>query len=108
MRDKLDNKIQPILDKLNAPDKFNVKINLGKGNNIKVALVYDKDLIDRNIISDYILKPLMLHVEESFTGKENITEILMEKYICVDDTIIKTDNEEITDFIKRIYSNFCS
>ncbi|KEI76766.1 hypothetical protein N486_13740 [Clostridium botulinum B2 128] len=102
MRDKLDNKIKPILDKLNAPDKFNVKkINLGKGNNIKVALVYDKDLIDRNIISDYILKPLMLHVEESFTGKENITEILMEKYICVDDTIIKTDNEEITDFIKK-------
>ncbi|NFM01267.1 spore germination protein [Clostridium botulinum] len=102
MRDKLDNKIQPILDKLNAPDKFNVKkINLGKGNNIKVALVYDKDLIDRNIISDYILKPLMLHVEESFTGKENIIEILMEKYICVDDTIIKTDNEEITDFIKK-------
>ncbi|NFJ23476.1 spore germination protein, partial [Clostridium botulinum] len=89
-------------DKLNAPDKFNVKkINLGKGNNIKVALVYDKDLIDRNIISDYILKPLMLHVEESFTGKENIIEILMEKYICVDDTIIKTDNEEITDFIKK-------
>ncbi|ACA53886.1 spore germination protein [Clostridium botulinum] len=102
MRDKLDNKIKPILDKLNAPDKFNVKkINLGKGNNIKVALVYDKDLIDRNIISDYILKPLMLHVEESFTGKENIVEILMEKYICVDDTIIKTDNEEITDFIKK-------
>ncbi|PIH02950.1 spore germination protein [Clostridium combesii] len=102
MRDKLDNKIKPILDKLNAPDKFNVKkINLGKGNNIKVALVYDKDLIDRNIISDYILKPLMLHVEESFTGKENIIEILMEKYICVDDTIIKTDNEEITDFIKK-------
>ncbi|MCS4470499.1 spore germination protein [Clostridium botulinum] len=57
--------------------------------------------MDRNIISDYILKPLMLHVEESFTGKENITEILMEKYICVDDTIIKTDNEEITDFIKK-------
>lgn len=102
MRDKLDDKIKPILDKLNSPDKFNVKkINLGKGNSIKVALVYDKDLIDRNIISDYILKPLMLHVEESFTGKENITEILMEKYICVDDTIIKTDNEEITDFIKK-------
>lgn len=102
MRDKLDDKIKPILDKLNAPDKFNVKkINLGKGNNIKITLVYDKDLIDRNIINDYILKPLMLHVEESFTGKEDITEILMEKYICVDDTILKTDNEEITDFIKK-------
>ncbi|MCR1154719.1 spore germination protein [Clostridium botulinum] len=102
MRDILDDKIKPILDKLNAPDKFNVKkINLGKGNNIKIALVYDKDLIDRNIISDYILKPLMLHIEESFTGKENITEILMEKYICVDDTILKTDNEEITDLIKK-------
>lgn len=102
MRDKLDDKIKPILDKLNAPDKFNVKkINLGKGNNVKIALVYDKDLIDRNIISDYILKPLMLHIEESFTGKENITEILIEKYICVDDTILKTDAEEITDFIKK-------
>ncbi|ACQ52901.1 spore germination protein [Clostridium botulinum] len=102
MRDILDDKIKPILDKLNAPDKFNVKkINLGKGNNIKIALVYDKDLIDRNIISDYILKPLMLHVEESFTGKENITEILMEKYICVDDTILKTDTYEITDLIKK-------
>ncbi len=48
----------------------------------------------------------MLHVEESFTGKENITEILMEKYICVDDTIIKTDNEEITDFIKKDLQQF--
>ncbi len=27
MRDKLDDKIKPILDKLNAPDKFNVKKN---------------------------------------------------------------------------------
>ncbi len=43
----------------------------------------------------------MLHVEESFTGKENITEILMEKYICVDDTILKTDTYEITDLIKK-------
>lgn len=102
MKDILDDKIKPVLDKLNAPTKFNVKkINLGKGNNVKIALVYDKDLINRNMINDYILKPLMLHVDESFTGKENITEILVEKYICVDDIILQTDNEVIIDFIKK-------
>lgn len=98
----LNDKMKYILDKLNEPDKFNVKkINLGKGNNIKIALIYDKDLTDRNMINDYILRPLMLHVDESFTGKENITEILIEKYICVDDISFKSDNEEIMDSIKK-------
>ena len=102
MRYKLDDRIKSILDKFNAPNKFNVKkINLGKGKDIKIALVYDKDLIDSNIINDYVLKPLMLHVQENFTGKENIAEILMEKYICVDDTILKSDSEEIMELIKK-------
>ncbi len=74
---------------------------MGKGKDIKIALVYDKDLIDSNIINDYVLKPLMLHVQENFTGKENIAEILMEKYICVDDTILKSDSEEIMELIKK-------
>ncbi len=102
MKDTLNERMKPILDKLNALDRVNVKkISLGKGNNVKVALVYDKDLIDRQIINDYILKPLMLHVDEDFKAQRNIAEILIEKYICVDDIILKTNNEEIIDYIKK-------
>ncbi|EJO5348462.1 spore germination protein [Clostridium botulinum] len=105
MKDILEDIIKPILDKLNCPDKFNIKkINLGKGNNIKIELIYDKDLIDRNIINDYILKPLMLHVDEEFTNKDNITELLIEKYICVDDITLERDVDKVIDFIKKGYT----
>jgi hypothetical protein len=76
-------------------------ILIGKEQPIDAAFVYVNGLVNKDIIDRDILQPLMLHVNENLSGKQNVADYLAKKYIAMSNTTVQCNLNEAIINIKR-------
>jgi hypothetical protein len=64
---------------------------IGIDNPLDAAIIYIDGLINKDILNRDILNPLMMHIQENLTGKENIANYLCKRYISMSNTLVEAD-----------------
>lgn len=98
----LKNYIEVIKKELGTESLVIIKdILAGKGQPVDLALVYIDGLVDKSIIDRDILQPIMLNVNESLNGKDNLADYLSKRYIAMSQTTIISNINEAIMNVKR-------
>lgn len=98
----LNNKIEVIKNELGSNSPIVIKnIFIGRDKPLDAAIIYLNTLVSKDIIDRDILNPLMLHVQEDISHRQNIADYLCKKYIPMSNTVTETDINKIVDAIKR-------
>lgn len=71
------------------------KFIIGKEYPMDAYLIYMETLVDKNIINESILKPLMIYADETYFPKHNLPEYLSKKYLAIGDISIEDEDEII-------------
>lgn len=74
---------------------------IGMDQPLEAAIVYVNGLANKDIIDRDVLNPLMLHIEENLTGKQNIGDYLCKRYISMSNTGVEIDLNIVINYIKR-------
>ena len=74
---------------------------IGKGQPLDAVIIYVNVLVNKDIIDRDILSPLMLHVQENLTEKQNLADYLCRSYIAASNTRIETDSCGVVNDLKR-------
>lgn len=74
---------------------------IGKVQPLDAVIIYVGGLVNKDVIDRDILNPLMLHVQENLTCKQNLADYLCRTYIAASSTRIETDINSIIFDIKR-------
>jgi spore germination protein KA len=74
---------------------------IGMDQPLEAAIIYVNGLANKDVIDRDVLNPLMLHIEENLTGKENIGDYLCKRYISMSNTIVALDLNIVIDHLKR-------
>lgn len=74
---------------------------IGKTEPLNASVIYINGLSNKDIIDRDILTPLMLHVHEILTPKEDIPNYLAKSYIAMCSTVIETDINNVILAIKE-------
>jgi hypothetical protein len=77
---------------------------IGKTNPVNACAIYINGIVDKNIISRDILKPLMESVVEDILNLDNSTTYLCERYIYISDTYVEEDISKAVDNMKKGYT----
>ncbi|WP_411678645.1 spore germination protein [Clostridium thailandense] len=64
---------------------------IGREKPLEAAIIYMDGLINKDIINRDILNPLMIHVQENLTCKENLADYLCKRYISMGSTLVEGD-----------------
>lgn len=94
--------LNSMLGKLNASTQKNFFI--GKNKQIDATIIYIEGLVNTEFISEYILKPLMIHADETFLGNSNPCEYIAKKYILASNSYVEKDVYKLVDAIKSGYT----
>ena len=73
---------------------------IGKDKNTLATVIYINSLVDKGVIDQDVLKPLMLSIQENLPS-ENTLLYLLERYITSCNSFIETDLAKVIDYIKR-------
>lgn len=96
LRNNIEKRLSYIKGSLGSINNVIVKkIFIGKEYPIDAYLIYMETLVDKNIINESILKPLMIYADESFFPKHNLPEYLSQKYLTIGDISIEDKDENI-------------
>lgn len=76
------------------------KFYVGKVQPLNACIIYINGLSNKDIIDRDILTPLMLHVHETLTPKEDIPDYLAKSYIAMCNTLIEYDINNVIEAIK--------
>lgn len=74
---------------------------LGIENPVEAVLIYINGIVDKKIINDNILNPLMLHIQEDLSKNQNLSDYLCKKYITLSFSEIQPDINKVIQSIKR-------
>lgn len=98
----LQDKINSIKNGLGNVDSIIVRnLSLGEGITVNAVLLYINGLADKATINSGILNPLLLHLQEDLSKKQNLSEYLCEKYITVSFSFIHNDLSLVIKCVKR-------
>lgn len=101
----MENKINYIISEV-GPNKNIILKNFytGKNKNIKITLLYVKELCGKENIEKSILIPLMTKMNSDLTADNNAASELCDKYLPMSQTLIESDLNKIIYMVK---SGFC-
>jgi len=98
----LEDNINDIKKQIGTQNELVIRnLVIGQNSRLEAAIIYINGLVNKDMIDRDILNPLMLHVQEDFTGIENVEEYLYKKYIAVSNTFVESDINKVVDNIKR-------
>lgn len=88
----LDENIELIRNGLGNKNPIVVKhFYIGIDKPLDAAIIYIDGLINKDILNRDILNPLMMHIQENLTGKEDISNYLCKRYISMSNTLVESD-----------------
>ena len=94
-------KINFILNEIGNKNSIIVKdFYIGNTEPLNASIIYINGLSNKDIIDRDILTPLMLHVHEILTPKDNMSDYLVKKYIAMCSTLVETDITKAIEGIK--------
>jgi len=100
--EKIDSKINTIIDALGASTPIKVKnISIGKDPSIQGAIIYIDGLVDKNIINRDILNPLMIQISVPVALNSDTLNFLCSTYITADCSFLKGDINQVSKNIKN-------
>jgi spore germination protein KA len=73
---------------------------IGKTEPLNATIIYINGLANKDIIDRDILTPLMIHVQEVLTPKDDTLDYLAKRYIAMCNTSIETDINNVIDALK--------
>lgn len=100
--DCLEDNMNLIVDKLQNTSQLVIKrFYIGFDEAIDGAVLYINGLVNKDIIDRDVLQPIMIHLKENLSEKEDIEDYICKKYICMSSTIIESNIDSAIDNIKR-------
>lgn len=74
---------------------------IGNDELLEAKAVFIHGRVDKKIIDEDVLFPLMHNIHENLKGKDNLAEYIVKRYISMTDTIVEKDINNVIKKIKR-------